>query len=122
MTEAAKMSDRAEMRGPVTRRRRTTISGGGNGAIGVKQANGSKSHEAGEKPPLCPAKAKKDEVDRHATNNGKVDKQMRVPGEQQLTNTPRKQRSAVEDINDRLRWGTVDGTLRHDVRKVANCC
>uniref|UniRef100_A0A3B5AHT1 O-acyltransferase n=1 Tax=Stegastes partitus TaxID=144197 RepID=A0A3B5AHT1_9TELE len=46
------------MRGPVTRRRRTTISGGGGGSTGVKQANGNKSHDAGEKPPQCPAKAK----------------------------------------------------------------
>ncbi|XP_073319197.1 diacylglycerol O-acyltransferase 1a [Pagrus major] len=105
------MSDRAEMRGPVTRRRRTTISGGGNGATGVKQANGSKLHDAGEKPPQCPAKAKKDEVDRHASNNRKADGQMRVSGEQQLANAPRKQRSAVEDINDRLSCHVLQESL-----------
>lgn len=95
------MSDRAEMRGPVTRRRRTTISGGGSGAVGVKQANGSKWHEAAEKPPQYPAKAKTSEASRHASNNGKVDRATGMPG--QLTNSPRKQRSAVEDINERLR-------------------
>uniref|UniRef100_A0A3P8S6Q5 O-acyltransferase n=1 Tax=Amphiprion percula TaxID=161767 RepID=A0A3P8S6Q5_AMPPE len=52
------MSDRAEMRGPVTRRRRTTISGGGGGSAGVKQANGSKWHDAGDKSPQGPAKTK----------------------------------------------------------------
>ena len=101
------MSDRAEMRGPATRRRRTTISGGGNGAVsGVKQhANGGKWHDAGEKPPLNPAKTKTDELSRHASNNGKVDRQMGVSGQQQqqLTNTPRRQKNVVEDINDRLR-------------------
>lgn len=105
MIGAAEMSDRAEMRGPVTRRRRTTISGGGSGVVSVKQANGSKEHDAGEKPPQYPAKVKTDEVSRHASNNGKVDRQTGVSGQQQppLTNTPRRQRSAVEDINERLR-------------------
>lgn len=103
VTEAAEMSDRAEMRGPATRRRRTTVSGGGSGAVGAKQANGSKWHDAGEKPPLYPARAKAGEVSRHASNNGKVDTQTGVLGQQQLANTPRKQRSAVEDINVRLR-------------------
>lgn len=91
------MSDRAEIRGPVTRRRRTTISGGG-GAVGVKQANGSKREDAGEKPPPYPAKAKTEEVPRHASNNGKVG---REKGD--LCDSPRKQRNVVEDINQRLR-------------------
>lgn len=97
------MSDSTEMRGPVTRRRRTTISGSGNGAVGVKQANGSKWHDAGEKPPQYPAKAKTDELSRHASNNGKVNRHTGVSGQQQLANTPRKQKSAAEDINERLR-------------------
>lgn len=94
------MSDRAEMRGPVTRRRRTTISGGG-GAAGVKQANGSKWHDAGEKPPPCPAKAKPDVSLRHASDNGRVERQQTGQSGQQ--HSPRKQRTAAEDISDRLR-------------------
>uniref|UniRef100_A0A3Q3FWF5 O-acyltransferase n=1 Tax=Labrus bergylta TaxID=56723 RepID=A0A3Q3FWF5_9LABR len=69
------MSDKTEIRGPVTRRRRTTISGGGGGAVGVKQANGSKREDAGEKPPPYPAKAKTQEVSSRASNNGKVGKE-----------------------------------------------
>lgn len=104
MTDAAEMSDRAVMRGPATRRRRTTTSvGGGSGAVSVKQANGNKWHDVMQKPPQCPAKAKTDEVLRHTSNNGKVDTHMGVLGQQQLANTPRKKRSAVEDINERLR-------------------
>lgn len=103
VTEAAEMSDRAEVRGPAIRRRRTTVSGGGKGgAVGAKQANGSKRHDAGEKPPQCPARAETDEVLRHASNNGKAVTQMGASG-QQLANPPRKQRTLVEDINDRLR-------------------
>lgn len=95
------MSDRAEMRGPVTRRRRTTISGGG--AASVKQANGSKWHEAAEKPPLCPVKVKPEEVSRQANNNDKVDREKEMPRQQQLTHSSRKESGTVEDINDRLR-------------------
>lgn len=88
------MSDRA-VKGPATRRRRTTISGGGNGGVSIKQANGSKWHDAGEKPPRHPAKAKTDEVLRHASNHGEADTQ--------IANTPRKPESVAEDGNDRLR-------------------
>lgn len=96
------MSDRAEMRGPSSRRRRTTISGGASG--GAKQANGSKWHEAGEKPPQSSGKTKTDGVSRHASNNGKVDREMGKQQQlQQLANSPKKQRSAAEDINERLR-------------------
>lgn len=94
------MSDRAEMRGPASRRRRTTIAGGANGAASVKQANGSKWHEHGEKPPQYPAKAKTDEVLRDASANGDLGTQM---SGQQRANAPRGQESAVEDINDGLR-------------------
>ncbi|TKS88279.1 Diacylglycerol O-acyltransferase 1 [Collichthys lucidus] len=105
------MSDSAEMRGPVTRRRRTTISGSSNGAVGVKQANGSKWHDAGEKPPQYPAKAKTDELSRHASNNGKVSRHTGVSGQQQLANTPRKQKSAAEDINERLSCHVLQESL-----------
>ncbi|KAG8005303.1 Diacylglycerol O-acyltransferase 1 [Nibea albiflora] len=105
------MSDSAEMRGPVTRRRRTTISGSGSGAVGVKQANGSKWHDAGEKPPQYPAKAKTDELSRHASNNGKLNRHTGVSGQQQLANTPRKQKSAAEDINERLSCHVLQESL-----------
>uniref|UniRef100_A0A8D0CP91 O-acyltransferase n=1 Tax=Sander lucioperca TaxID=283035 RepID=A0A8D0CP91_SANLU len=111
MTEAAEMSDRAEMRGPVSRRRRTTISGGG-GSGAVKQANGSKWHDAGEKLPLYPAKAKTDEVPRQASNNGKVDREMGMSGQQQqLAKRTRKQRSLVEDINEKLSCHVLQESL-----------
>uniref|UniRef100_A0A3Q1GPP1 O-acyltransferase n=1 Tax=Acanthochromis polyacanthus TaxID=80966 RepID=A0A3Q1GPP1_9TELE len=93
------------MRGPVTRRRRTTISGGGGGSSGVKQANGSKWHDSGDKPSQGPAKTKTgDEASRHASNKGEVDREVGVSGQQQLRNSPKKQRSAAEDISDRLRY------------------
>uniref|UniRef100_A0A8C9WSJ4 O-acyltransferase n=1 Tax=Sander lucioperca TaxID=283035 RepID=A0A8C9WSJ4_SANLU len=105
------MSDRAEMRGPVSRRRRTTISGGG-GSGAVKQANGSKWHDAGEKLPLYPAKAKTDEVPRQASNNGKVDREMGMSGQQQqLAKRTRKQRSLVEDINEKLSCHVLQESL-----------
>ncbi|KAF1381699.1 hypothetical protein PFLUV_G00156720 [Perca fluviatilis] len=105
------MSDRAEMRGPVSRRRRTTISGAvGSGA--VKQANGSKWHDAGENSPLYPAKAKTDELRRHASNNGKVDREIGMSGQQQqLANRTRKQRSLVEDINEKLSCHVLQESL-----------
>lgn len=96
MTEAAEMSETAETRGPVTRRRRTTITS-------TKQ---TKRQDAGEKAPPCSAKEKTaDKVQKHASNNGNVEKEMgkSAQQQQQLTNSPKKQRSAVEDINDRLR-------------------
>lgn len=94
------MSDRAEMRGSATRRRRTTITGGANGAASVKQANGGKWRDHGEKPPQYPAKAKTDEALRHASNNGNLDTQM---SGKRHTNVPRGQKSVVDDISDRLR-------------------
>lgn len=89
------MSDRAEMRGPAGRRRRTTIAGG------VKPASGSKWHDDGEKPPRYPAQARTDEAPRDASNNG--DLGARVSG-QQRAHAPRGQKSAAEDADDRLRW------------------
>lgn len=94
------MSDRAEMRGPAARRRRTTIGGGASGAASAKQANGSRWHDHGEKPPRCPAKAKTDEALRGASNNGDLGSRM---SGQQRADAPRGQKSAVEDIQDRLR-------------------
>ncbi|XP_022055441.1 diacylglycerol O-acyltransferase 1a [Acanthochromis polyacanthus] len=106
------MSDRAEMRGPVTRRRRTTISGGGGGSSGVKQANGSKWHDSGDKPSQGPAKTKTgDEASRHASNKGEVDREVGVSGQQQLRNSPKKQRSAAEDISDRLSCHVLQESL-----------
>uniref|UniRef100_A0AAQ6A5X8 O-acyltransferase n=1 Tax=Amphiprion ocellaris TaxID=80972 RepID=A0AAQ6A5X8_AMPOC len=103
------MSDRAEMRGPVTRRRRTTISGGGGGSAGVKQANGSKWHNS----PQGPAKTKTgDEASEHESKNGEVDREVGVSGQQQqLRNSPKKQRSAVEDISDRLSCHVLQESL-----------
>lgn len=94
------MSDRADMRGPATRRRRTTIPGGASGAASVKRANGGKRPDQGEKPPQYPAGAKAGEALRHASNNGNLDAQT---SEKQPANVPRGQKSAVEDITDRLR-------------------
>lgn len=80
------MNDRAEMRGPGARERRTTISGG------VKQqANGSK-------PPPCPGK-KTDESARRLNSNGKVD---REPG-QQRADKQKKPKSPVDEISEGLR-------------------
>ncbi|TNM93151.1 hypothetical protein fugu_018553 [Takifugu bimaculatus] len=97
------MSDRAEMRGPAARRRRTTI-----GAAGVKQANGSRWHDHGEKPPRCPAKAKTDEALRAASNNGDLGSRM---SGQQHANAPRGQKSAAEDIHDRLSCHVLQESL-----------
>lgn len=96
------MSDTgAEMRGPITRRRRTTVTGGG--AASVKQVNGSKGNDAGEKPAKLTGKAKtEDEAHNHASKNGKGDRE-RMSGQYQHQNSPRKQRSVVEDINEKLR-------------------
>lgn len=100
MPEPAGMSDRAEVRGPSARQRRTTISGGGGqSAVSGKQTNGNRCPDAGEKPPQSLGKKKKDE--RNASNNGKVDRGMVISG-QQLTNSPRKQNTA-EDITEGLR-------------------
>ncbi|XP_045915205.1 diacylglycerol O-acyltransferase 1a isoform X2 [Micropterus dolomieu] len=104
------MSDRAVMRGPVTRGRRTTITGGG--AANAKQANGSKCHDAGEKPLAINSAKAKTEVSKHASNIGKVDRQTGMPGQQQqLTNCQKKQSSAVEDIHERLSCHTLQESL-----------
>ncbi|XP_054620191.1 diacylglycerol O-acyltransferase 1a isoform X2 [Dunckerocampus dactyliophorus] len=98
------MSDRAEMRGPTARQRRTTISGGG----GVKQqANGAKWHHAGvEKPPPCPTKKKTDEASRHV-NNGKADKEKG----QQPTDNQRKSRSPLDEISEGLSCHVLQESL-----------
>uniref|UniRef100_A0A8C2WFW6 O-acyltransferase n=1 Tax=Cyclopterus lumpus TaxID=8103 RepID=A0A8C2WFW6_CYCLU len=93
------MSDKAETRGPATRRRRTTIS------------NGSKWPDAGEKPSQPPAKAKTKEASRHASNNGKVDGEMGTPEQRQLPDSPKKQRSVVEDFNERLSCHVLQESL-----------
>uniref|UniRef100_A0A7N6F681 O-acyltransferase n=1 Tax=Anabas testudineus TaxID=64144 RepID=A0A7N6F681_ANATE len=94
------MSDRAETRGPAARRRRTTITGGG-----VKQVNGSKSSDAGDKPPQYTGKIKtEDEVHNHTNKNGKVEKHQPI-------SSPRKQRSAAEDINEKLSCHVLQESL-----------
>lgn len=109
MIEAAEMSDRAEMKGPATRRRRTTISGAAGAAPPptAKQANGSKWHDAGQKPPQCPAKAKTGEVSRYASNNGKVDRE----ADRHMTHSPRRQKTMVEEINERLSCHVLQESL-----------
>lgn len=99
------MSDTAEIIGPMTRKRRTTIAGNG------KQANGGKWHEAGDKPPQNPSKRKTTEVSKQASrraSNGKQDRDMEVrgahqPQQQQLSNSPKKEKSVGDDINEKLR-------------------
>ncbi|XP_010785451.1 diacylglycerol O-acyltransferase 1a [Notothenia coriiceps] len=101
------MSERAEMKGPVTRRRRTTITGSGP----VKQANGSKSHDAGEKPPQSPgAEAKTDDVSMHPSN-GKPDREMGVSGQQPPHSPSKKQMSVVEEFNERLSCHVLQESL-----------
>ncbi|KAI9540028.1 hypothetical protein NQZ68_001962 [Dissostichus eleginoides] len=101
------MSERAEMKGPVTRRRRTTITGSGP----VKQANGSKSHDAEEKPPQSPsAEAKTDDVSRHPSN-GKPDREMGVSGQQPPHSPSRKHMSVVEEFNERLSCHVLQESL-----------
>ncbi|KAF7664104.1 hypothetical protein LDENG_00189100 [Lucifuga dentata] len=82
------MSDRAEMRGPAARKRRTTSSSG------VKQANGSKLHDVGEKTKHYPANAKTDEVSKRLNKNGNVEREKETGGHQH--------RSTVEEINEKL--------------------
>ncbi|XP_042371270.1 diacylglycerol O-acyltransferase 1-like, partial [Plectropomus leopardus] len=99
------MSDRGEMKGPATRRRRTTISGSGGGA--VKQVNGSKWHDAGEKSPQYPAKGKTYEVSGHVSNNGKVNRE----ADKEMITSPRKQKTVVEDFNERLSCHVLQESL-----------
>ncbi|KAK5883544.1 hypothetical protein CesoFtcFv8_019862 [Champsocephalus esox] len=101
------MSERAEMKGPVTRRRRTTITGSGP----VKQANGSNSHDAGEKPPQSPgAEAKIDDVTMHPSN-GKPDREMGASGQQPPHSPSRKHMSVVEEFNERLSCHVLQESL-----------
>ncbi|XP_051926330.1 diacylglycerol O-acyltransferase 1a [Hippocampus zosterae] len=79
------MNDRAEMRGPGARARRTTISDG------VKQQSN------GSKPPPCPGK-KTDESARRLNSNGKVE---REPG-QQRADKQKKPKSPVDEISEGL--------------------
>lgn len=95
-----KMSD---TKGPATRRRKTTTTSSSK----QQQANGTKWHDAGAKPPHCPAKAKPAaEVSRQAGPNGKLDGEVGMSGgkqQPQLTVSPRKEKSETEDLHDRLR-------------------
>uniref|UniRef100_A0A7N8WYR6 O-acyltransferase n=1 Tax=Mastacembelus armatus TaxID=205130 RepID=A0A7N8WYR6_9TELE len=111
------MSATADVRGPVTRSRRSTVTGAGGGGARVKQANGSKCNDAGGKPPQHLVKTSTDaEVSRHASNK-KVDRRLGVPEQQQqqqqqlLTHSPRKQRSAAEEINEKLRCHVLQESL-----------
>lgn len=104
MVGLADMSEKAEIRGPANRRRRTTIHGSGNGAPGViKQANGCKKPpDPAEKPPPCPARAKAAERDSHY--NGEADaRQPALLGQHGAANTPRSPGGPVEEIQRRLR-------------------
>lgn len=100
------MSEKAEIRGPASRRRRTTIHGSGNGAPGVnKQANGSKRPDPAEKPPPCPARAKEDDApQRESHYNGKADaRQTALLGKHEAAHAPRNHGGPAEDIQKRLR-------------------
>ncbi|KAK5607428.1 Diacylglycerol O-acyltransferase 1 [Crenichthys baileyi] len=105
----------SDTKGPATRRRRTTISGGG-GAGSVKQANGTKGQDAGAKPPRYPAGVKtaaaKVSKQRSSHNNGNQDREDSGKNQQhQSRMSPRKQRSVVEDINDRLSCHVLQESL-----------
>lgn len=108
MVGPADMSEKAEIRGPASRRRRTTIHGSGNGAPGVnKQANGSKRPDPAEKSPaLQPGSAAKaaDASQRGSQYNGKADaRQTVLLGQHEAANTPRDHGGPVEEIQKRLR-------------------
>ncbi|XP_056153914.1 diacylglycerol O-acyltransferase 1a isoform X2 [Lampris incognitus] len=105
------MGDSAERKGPGARRRRTTVSGGGGGAASGKQANGSKSREAGEKPPPCPARVKAEETARLAGNGGVQERPREMP-EHQRANSPRKDKGkGTEDISERLSCHVLQESL-----------
>uniref|UniRef100_A0A3Q3IX97 O-acyltransferase n=1 Tax=Monopterus albus TaxID=43700 RepID=A0A3Q3IX97_MONAL len=104
------MSDKAEMRGPITRWRRTTVTGGG--APSVKQANGTKCHDVGKKLPQYIGEPNTEaEVSGPASTNGKVDWEMGMSRPPQLRRSPKKQRSAVEDINEKLSCHVLQESL-----------
>lgn len=97
------MSDTAEITGPLTRRRRTTV-GAGDG----KQANGGKWHEVGDKPPQRATKGGKrtEQVSKQASYNGKPDRDAeprvkRQHHQQQFPDSP--MNSVVDDISEKLR-------------------
>ncbi|XP_033830935.1 diacylglycerol O-acyltransferase 1a [Periophthalmus magnuspinnatus] len=106
------MSDTAEITtttGPVTRKRRTTVAGNG------KQANGAKWQEAGEKPPQRAAKGKMEQVSKRTShnNNGKLDRSMETIGQhhQHFSDSSKKEKSVVEDINEKLSCHTLQESL-----------
>ncbi|KAK2830460.1 hypothetical protein Q5P01_018391 [Channa striata] len=99
------MSDRAETRGPSSRRRMANING-----AGAKQVNGSKWSDAGDKPPHYSGKGKaEDGVHNHASKNGKVDRA--IAGQQQLTNGSRKPKNVADDINEKLSCHVLQESL-----------
>ncbi|XP_062414671.1 diacylglycerol O-acyltransferase 1a isoform X2 [Pungitius pungitius] len=100
------MSDRAEMRGPATRRRRTTTSGGG--AAAAKHANGNKCQGAGDKPPRRPATVKANEG---ASNSGKSNGEMGASEQKHPPDSPKKQKTVVEDFNERLSCHVLQESL-----------
>uniref|UniRef100_G3NJ14 O-acyltransferase n=1 Tax=Gasterosteus aculeatus aculeatus TaxID=481459 RepID=G3NJ14_GASAC len=102
------MSDAAEMRGPVTRRRRITVSGNGGGAAAAKRTNGNKCHGAGEKAPGRPAAAK---ANVGASNGGKAGGETGASGQKHHPDSPKKQRSVVEDLNHRLSCHVLQESL-----------
>ncbi|XP_020781500.1 diacylglycerol O-acyltransferase 1a [Boleophthalmus pectinirostris] len=104
------MSDTAEITttGPVTRRRRTTVAGNG------KQANGGKWHEAGDKPPQRAAKGKMEQVSKRTNqNNAKLDRDMETRGQQhqQFSDSTKKEKSEVEEIDEKLSCHTLQESL-----------
>ncbi|KAK7898359.1 hypothetical protein WMY93_019212 [Mugilogobius chulae] len=115
------MSDTAEIppltttTGPVTRKRRTTVTGNG------RQANGGKWHEAGDKPPPQRAAAAKGKIMEQVSkrtshnNNGKLERDVEVRGkqhqQQQFSDSPKKEKSVVEDINEKLSCHTLQESL-----------
>uniref|UniRef100_G3NJ21 O-acyltransferase n=1 Tax=Gasterosteus aculeatus aculeatus TaxID=481459 RepID=G3NJ21_GASAC len=78
------------MRGPVTRRRRITVSGNGGGAAAAKRTNGNKCHGAGEKAPGRPAAAK---ANVGASNGGKAGGETGASGQKHHPDSPKKQRT-----------------------------
>lgn len=107
------MSDTAETTGALTRKRRTTVAGNG------RQANGGKWHEAGDKPPHRAAKGGRkmtmEQVSKQTSYNGKLDRDEDTRGlqqhQQQFSSSPKKEKSAVEDINEKLSCHTRQESL-----------
>lgn len=97
------MSEKADTGGPATRRRRTTVSG-----VKQQQANGSKWHDAGAKPPRCSAKTKA-EASRPVGPDGEAGTK-----QEELPHSPKKARSAAEDITDTLRYDQTRAMSGYD--------